>query len=459
MNSPNHTDDTIAAVITPPGEGGIAALRLAGSRSVDILDQLFHSKQDVPSAPFVMRLGTLCDREGGTLDEVMAVHMPAGRSYTGLEQVEIFCHGGRLIVRRILHEILACGARAAEPGEFTKLAFLNGRIDLSRAEAVAEIIAANSDRSLQASTEHLLGAYSEHLDTLRERLLDVLADLEAAIDMSDEDIRPNECDQLVAALGKVRANITALLATYKGGRIIKEGFRLAIAGRPNAGKSSLFNRLLKQERALVNPEPGTTRDYLSEWIDLDGFAVNLIDTAGLRAGGGEVERMGQARSQELMEKSDLLLWLADVSEMDWESNVKADLAKAAKPQVLVVANKTDLAENVDIPAQIDSREVVNISCKTGAGLDELRAAIVTHINVAMPDLTSGLVVTSERHQEKLRQAEQAVGKTIEALADRESPEITSFELRQGVDALAEITGRIYTEDVLGRIFARFCVGK
>ncbi|MBD3258835.1 tRNA uridine-5-carboxymethylaminomethyl(34) synthesis GTPase MnmE, partial [candidate division GN15 bacterium] len=399
--------DTIAAVITPPGEGGVAAVRVAGPLSVDILGQVFHplgGRSGSMPPPFRMRYGTMVDGDGHTLDEVMAVYMPAGRSYTGLHQVEIFCHGGRLIVRRILDEILAHGARAAEPGEFTKLAFLNGRIDLSRAEAVAEMIAANTYQSLKASREHLLGAYTDHIAALRERLVRVLAELEASIDMSEEEIDPAETRQLAQTLEQVARDLDTLAASYRGGRILREGFVIAIAGRPNAGKSSLFNRLLAQERALVDPEAGTTRDYLAEWIDLDGFAVNLVDTAGLRDDGGSVEQMGQARSRERVKAADLLLWLVDVAEAGWEKHLADDLSQLEARSMFIVGNKVDLLEKVELPEAIVGQKLIPTSCVTEAGLSELRGRLVDYINIVMPDLTSGLIVTSARHKEKIEQA-------------------------------------------------------
>ena len=251
-----------------------------------------------------MQLGMFVESDGVVIDEITAVYMPEKKSYTGMEQVEIFCHGGSAIVNMIFHTILESGARAALPGEFTQLAFLSGRIDLARAEAVAEIIAANSEHSYESAREHLLGAYSEHIDLLRERIIRVLAELEASIDFTDE---ADTLDQkkLVDALEMIIADINELLSSYKGGKILKEGFKIAIAGRPNAGKSSLFNKLLKTERALVTETAGTTRDYLSEWIDLDGYTVNIIDTAGLRDGGGKIEKAGIASSKNILKKASI----------------------------------------------------------------------------------------------------------------------------------------------------------
>jgi len=249
----------------------------------------------------VLRYGQWVDADRRVIDEVTAAYMPEGQSYTGAEQFEVFCHGGRQVVRMILDTILRAGARAAEPGEFTRMAFLNGRIDLARAEAVAEVIAASTAHSYETSRQHLLGAYSHEIERLRTRLVKLLAEVEASIDFVEEDIEPESVKALGKPATEILADLKKLIATYGGGRIINEGYKIVLAGRPNAGKSSLFNLLLRQERALVNPTAGTTRDYLSEWIDLEGFAVNLIDTAGLRVEGDELERAGQSRARELIE--------------------------------------------------------------------------------------------------------------------------------------------------------------
>lgn len=434
----------------------MAAVRLAGPLSRKILDKYFHPQADSEDRPFMLRYGHFVSGAGERLDEVMAVYMPYGKSYTGLEQAEVFCHGGRKIVRMILQELINGGARAAQPGEFTKLAFLNGRIDLARAEAVAEIIAANTDSSYRASREHLLGAYPEHIDQIRQRLVAVLADLEASIDFSEEEIDSATNQKQVETLSAVLKQIEELLASYRGGRIINEGFKIAIGGRPNAGKSSLFNLLLRQERALVNPEAGTTRDYLSEWIDLEGFAVNLIDTAGLRTEGSQLEREGQARAEAIIKAADLTLWLFDLSEKQWEKSLRSDLTKLVHAPIILVGNKIDVASGE--PSKVH-KDALAISCLTKKGLAGLRNRLVQRINELVPDLTSGMVVTSARHQQKLTSASKAIKQTVKKLKGNETPEITAFELRQAVGALDEITGRIYNEEILGKIFSSFCIGK
>jgi len=450
-------DETIVAVITPPGEGGLAALRLAGPACRRLLRRCFRPKRGQYDSitPFMLRYGEFVDREGRTVDEITAVFQPKGQSYTGLDQVEIFCHGGRLVVRLIQDELLELGARAAQPGEFTRLAFLNGRIDLARAEAVAEIIAAGTDRSYQASRDHLLGRYSEEIGVVRDQLVAILAEVEATIDFSEEDVDPAESQRLVPSVDRTIEVIDSLVGTYKGGRIISEGYTVAIGGRPNAGKSSLFNLLLRQERALVNPRPGTTRDYLSEWIDLGGVAVNLIDTAGLRGTGGSVEQQGQQRALDIISRADLVLWMADLSDRKWVGRLSGDLKKLPGGKTLLIGNKIDLVDEEIVPPE----GMVVISCLTRRGIKSLTKELATRIERTMPDLTSGVVVTSARHKQKLTHAVRELKKARQMLRRGESPELTSVHLRAATAALDEITGKVYTEEILGRIFSRFCVGK
>jgi tRNA modification GTPase len=550
--------DTIAAIITPPGEGGLAAIRIAGRRSLSLFHKHFRplSQERTKPAPFMMRYGYFVDKHGTVIDEVTAVFMPQGKSYTGLDQVEVFCHGGRTVVRHILDEIIASGARVAEPGEFTKLAFLSGRIDLTKAEAVAEVVSANTDYSYRAAKDHLLGSYSQHILSLREKIINIIAEVEASIDFPEEEIDPAESRRLIYMIDETIKQIDSLVSTYTGGRIIKEGYKITIGGRPNAGKSSLFNLLLRQERAIVTPTPGTTRDYLSEWIDLEGFAVNLIDTAGLRKGGGAIEKAGQKSAMKIISDSDLLLWIVDLSEKDWLAKWQADFNMVKRYANILIGNKIDLLSNyrslIDdakmtvsearLPASKTSSSVlarseatkqsleaakaarmrsprstakggvtrddmevmaefqlvgpnscssdmrkseppgfrptklrrskspcgfrhlprfdfVPISCLTGQGMTQLKKKIVQHINASMPDLTSGLVVTSARHQQKLQATLKNLRRAKTKMKQGESPELIAFDLRQSATAIDEITGKVYTEDILERIFSRFCIGK
>ncbi|MFQ5499875.1 MAG: tRNA uridine-5-carboxymethylaminomethyl(34) synthesis GTPase MnmE [Candidatus Zixiibacteriota bacterium] len=468
-------DDTIAAIITPPGQGGIAALRLAGRASLRLLRFHFRSINDIKlksSAfrPFLMRYGLFVDEEGQPIDEVMAVYMPRNRSYTGADQVELFCHGGQQIVRLILDCLIASGARAAEPGEFTRMAFLSGRIDLSRAEAVAEIIAASTQTSYYAAREHLIGAYSTEIDSMRTNVIHLMAEVEASVDFPDEEIESAQRESLLASIQNLIERTSALVATYHGGRIIREGFRIVIGGRPNAGKSSLFNKLLKQERALVMPTPGTTRDYLSEWIDLAGYKVNLIDTAGLRQSGGPIERAGQRSAQKLLTNADLILWVVDSTARSWRSMLAGDLKSLGHERILLAFNKIDLIdsgpEKPNVSRETTTRKElalvdssVKLSCVTGKGLKALASELEVRIRRETPDLTDGAVVTSARHKQKLSAALKHLKSARRKIRISESPELTAFDLRQTAISFDELTGRIYNEEILGQIFSKFCIGK
>ena len=454
-------DETIAAIITPPGEGGIAAVRIAGRQSLVLLKKHFIPASGVKGkfSPFVMRYGHFVEGKSHSkeiIDEVMTVYMPEGKSYTGLEQVEIFCHGGHQVVKEILDQILSSGARAAEPGEFTKLAFLTGRIDLSHAEAVAEIISANTQTSYKSARHHLVGAYSEHIEKLRTEIVEIMAEIETSIDFPEEECDIIDPKKLLMKLDEVIGQTGGLLESYRGGRIIKEGYKIAIAGRPNAGKSSLFNLLLKQERALVTETAGTTRDYLSEWIDLEGFAVNIIDTAGLRQKGGVIEKAGQKSAMKVIRDANLLLWMVDVSTKNWESYLKSDLRTFGKIDKLIIFNKIDLLKKT---LKSSGSKEIYLSCLTGKGLKSLKRNIVSHINENVPDLTSGQIVTSSRHRQKLSSSLKNLKKARLKLKQNETPELIAYDLRQAVNALDEITGKIYTEEILGRIFSKFCIGK
>lgn len=454
--------DTIAAIITPPGEGGIAALRVAGPESRAILARHFKPNQSGEAAPqpFLLRLGHFITSGDKILDEVMAVFMPAGRSYTGLDQIEIFCHGGRQVVKRILEEILHDNIRAAEPGEFTRLAFESGRIDLAKAEAVAEMIAAQTEVSFRASREHLLGRYSEHIEMLRNSLIDILSEVEASIDFT-EDAPEVSADRtkLLALTDKLIARLGQLVDTYTGGRIITEGFTVVIGGRPNAGKSSLFNLLLKQERALVTPTPGTTRDYLVERIDLDGYTVNLIDTAGLRQGGGKIERAGQRFARDMIGKADLLVWVVDLSKRNWQMLLTEDVKSIKNTDIVLLGNKIDIAKKTVSKLGTKQSEPIPASCVTGAGIKKFRSEIVRRIEKSMPDLTSGLIVTSLRHRQKLSESIRHLKAARTKIKGSVSWELIAFDLRAATSSLGEITGKVYTEQVLGRIFSKFCIGK
>jgi tRNA modification GTPase len=392
------------------------------------------------------------DTEGWTLDDVLLTVFRGSRSFTGEPVVEIACHGGRLVTRRVLERLLDCGARAAGPGEFTQRAFFNGKLDLTQAEAVMDLISAQSDLALRAAHEQLEGGIGRQTGALREDLIGLVAHLEAWIDFPEEDIDPDTGDLFSARIDGVRQGIARLLATAEQGRILREGVRTVICGRPNAGKSSLLNLLLGSERAIVSDEAGTTRDTIEEVIVLDGVPLRLVDTAGLRGEAGGIEREGIRRTLHEAGRADLLLVVRDGALPMIESGVT--LPESAG-RVVTVLNKCDLGEHPEWSEQPG----VRISCNSGEGLDELRRAIREALDLGEADWGEHAVAINTRHRDCLRRADESLETAAVLLESGAAPELAALELRGALEALGEISGKIDTEEILGAIFSRFCIGK
>jgi tRNA modification GTPase len=410
--------------------------------------------------------GYIKDSEGDIIDEVTVVLMPPGRSYTGAKQVEIFCHGGQFIVRQIVNTIIDLGARPAEPGEFTRMAFIAGRIDLTRAEAVADLVSSKTEYSYNAAKDGLLGRLADSIDKIRSGIITILAEIEASIDYPEEDMEHPDKERLIHSANVIINNIKELRDSYSGGRIIKEGFKIAIAGRPNAGKSSLFNLFLNQDRAIVTSTPGTTRDYLSEWIDLEGFSVMVSDTAGLRKSIGKIELAGQKSSIRLINEADLIIWIIDCAKRGWRKELSYDMKNQQILQnAFIVLNKIDkLAkeekQKADLPSELKiPYKPIKISCKTKTGYKSLRKSLVILIHKQMPDLTDRLVITSIRHKRKLEKSAKYLKAALTGIKGDKSPELIAVDIRNSISEIDELTGRVYNEDILAEIFSRFCVGK
>ena len=442
-------NDTIAAISTPFGEGAIALLRLSGPHAAEIARGIFHGKKDL--APRVAHFGSIRDGER-KLDDVLLTEFPAPTSYTGEDIVEIACHGGVLISRRILELLLKRGARSAEPGEFTQRAYLHGKMDLTQAEAVMDLIGAQTDLALRAATEQLEGRLGERLRALRDRLIETLAHVEAFIDFPDEDIDPATGGALLAKIDAVRADASALLATARPGRVLREGVRTVIYGAPNVGKSSLLNLLLGSERAIVSARPGTTRDVIEETIDLRGIPLRLADTAGVRESDDEIERAGMERTQRQIECADLMLHVVDAS--GEISNLKSQISNP-KARTLLVLNKCDLGEH----AAWRGTEGVRISCLKNEGLTQLGDAIFAKITGGAAAQRDWSVAINARHEAALQTALRFADAAREAFTGGLSPEFVAEELRAALNAVGDILGRTDHEEVLGKIFSTFCIGK
>jgi tRNA modification GTPase len=438
--------ETIAAISTPFGEGAIAVIRLSGPESAAVADRVFRSKRSLADLPARMQqLGTIFDPTG-VLDEVLLTVFRAPASYTGEEMVEIACHGGILVTRRILALLLENGARPAGPGEFTQRAFLNGKMDLTQAEAVMDLIRAQTDLGLRAATEQLEGRLGERIRAIREALLNLLAHTEAFIDFPEEDIDPDTGAALQARLDEVARHLALLLETADQGRVLREGLRTVIYGAPNVGKSSLLNRLLGQERAIVSEIPGTTRDTIEEVVNLRGIPVRLVDTAGVREAECAIEREGIARTLRHIERADLVLHVVDASQPRTEP---------VDPAHLLVLNKIDLGED----ASWSGQDGVRISCVEGGGLEPLLGAIFERAMGSSMVGGNCAVAINARHQACLKTAAQFTRAATEALKQGLSAEFIALELRSALDAVGDVVGRVETDDLLGKIFSTFCLGK
>lgn len=451
-------DETIAAIATPVGEGGLAVIRISGAQALIVADRIFSpvgQKSVKPSAAasHTIQFGHVV-RDGKVVDEALAAVMRAPRTFTREDVVEITCHGGIVPAKAVLDAALSSGARLAEPGEFTRRAFLNGRIDLAQAEAVADLIHSRTELALRAANEQLAGKLSRRINQLRDDMMKTLAHVEAYIDFPEEDIAEETRDQLLARLERGVAFMDELLRTANEGQILRRGIRAAIIGRPNAGKSSLLNQLLGHERAIVSAIPGTTRDTIEETANIRGLPVVFIDTAGLREARDEIEVEGIRRSHESLRKAEFILHVFDVSEPLTEADEKYLDEFAGKKRILVI-NKIDLPRKLIAPGAAQ----VEVCCLTGKGIESLKDAIRNlvwsgEINAGMLE-----VMINSRHQDALNRARDAALRAVDALRGGSTLELAAMDLRIAVNAVGEIVGKTTTEDLLDTIFSQFCIGK
>jgi tRNA modification GTPase len=472
-------DDTIAAIATPLGEGGLAVIRLSGAAALAVADKSFtpvgkSSKKPSAAESHTIHFGKVV-RNGDTVDEVLVSVMRAPRTFTREDVVEITCHGGLLPAKMVLDTVLANGARLAEPGEFTKRAFLNGRIDLAQAEAVADLIHSRTELALHAANEQLAGKLSQRINQLRDDLMKTLAHIEAHIDFPDEDIEPDTKEQLIRRLERAVAFMDELLRTANEGQILRRGIRGAIIGRPNAGKSSLLNQLLGHDRAIVSPIPGTTRDTIEETANIRGLPVVFIDTAGLREAGDEIEVEGIRRSRDAFMKAEFILHVLDSSEPLTEADEKYLTEFAGKKRVLV-RNKMDLPRKLELPTEAEQGSpithhasrvthgasritTVDVCCLSGQGIEPLKDAIKELVWSGEIKAEMLQVMVNSRHQDALQRARTALQRALEAFRADETLELVAADLHIVVNAVGEIVGKTTTEDLLDSIFSQFCIGK
>jgi tRNA modification GTPase len=455
-------EDTIAAIATPLGEGGLAVVRLSGARALAIADESFrptgrNSLKPSDAPTHTIHFGKII-RGKTVIDEVLLAVLRRPRTFTREDTVEISCHGGLLPAKLVLDTLLGLGARMAEPGEFTKRAFLNGRIDLAQAEAVADLIHSRTELALAAANEQLAGKLSQRINRLRDDLMHTLAHVEAHLDFPDEDITPNTKGQLLDRLQSGIAFMDELLATANEGQILRRGIRAAIVGRPNAGKSSLLNQLLGRDRAIVSAIPGTTRDTIEETGNIRGLPVVFIDTAGLREAQDEIEREGIRRSRESLAQAELILHVLDASEPLTAADHDFRAEFANKKQI-VIRNKIDLAAKLERPARPAAAPVVDVCCLNGAGIEALKDAIKNLVWSGDIKAEMLQVAINSRHQDALVRARSAARRTAAALAGEATLELVAMDLREAANAIGEIVGKTTTEDLLDSIFSTFCIGK
>ncbi len=462
-----YEHDTIAAIATPPGQGGVAIIRMSGPQAETIARQVFvfaHPSDHLLSHRFYF--GRIVDPlTNRPLDQGLLVLMLAPQSYTGEDVVEIHCHGGNLLSRRILTAVLNQGARLAVPGEFTKRAFLNSRIDLSQAEAVLDLIQAKSDQGLSLAWEQLSGRLSDACTALRERLIALTAYVEAFIDFPEEDIPERTQTELACELQALSSDMEVLGATFSQGKVYREGMRTAIIGKPNVGKSSLLNLLAGSERAIVTAVRGTTRDVLEETIVIGGVPLVVWDTAGLRHTTDEVERIGVERAKSGLKEAELVLAVFDASRpLDDEDEIVC--TAIATKRVIPVLNKIDLPVVVS-PADLEDRlqagSLVRLSAKSGIGMENLveriQQAVLGTESACRQEQTGGVIVSRVRHRDSLAKARQSLGQASTGLKEGLPFDLVSVDLRVALDHIGEITGHVSTEDILDRVFREFCIGK
>lgn len=456
--------DTICAIATPIGEGGISIIRISGNNALDMASSIFRpkNKQDIKNMKtYTMRYGNVINAENNEIvDDVILSYMKGPYSYTGENVVEINCHGGVVATNRVLNEIVKSGARLAEPGEFTKRAFLNGKLDLSQAEAVIDIIRAKTELSMKSAIMQSKGSLSKEIGELRKYLLNVLALIEYAVDFTEDDediIDDNLLSQIKDGINKTIERIKKLLKNADEGKIIRDGLNMVIVGKPNVGKSSLLNALLREKRAIVTDIPGTTRDIIEEYINIDGIPVRIIDTAGIRDTEDTVEKIGVERSKEKIEEADLVVLMMDSSrEVDDEDKLIIDAVKDKK--YITLLNKIDLNRKISDDIMGNLRNIIEISAKNEIGIDNLKDKIKELFFDGEIDSES-LIISNTRHKQALYRALENCTIALEKIQSSEFLDLISIYITSGMRALGEITGDELEEDLLNKIFSEFCVGK
>lgn len=456
------TTDTIAAIATPLGESGIGVIRISGSKAYDVGDAIFQSKSSLPLAQRrdrSIQYGLIVDDDGKAVDEVILLIMKGPRSYTAEDVLEIQCHGGRQSLSEILGLVLRHGARLANPGEFTQRAFVNGRLDLAQAEAVMDVIQAKSAQGLTSAVSQLEGRLSRVVGDMRLHLTDFITRLEVTVDYPEEDLEDIEVPDIAGAIREMERRLDDMLAESKSGRMMRDGVMAAIAGTPNAGKSSLLNRFLETERAIVTDVPGTTRDVIEEWISIQGVPICLVDTAGIRSTDDTVEQIGVRRAKEYMERADIILVVVDQSRPLQEED-RQILETARGRQALIVLNKEDLQPAFETEElQSYGLPLLSISASTGAGMGELKDAMLSLALQQGLTAAQSALLANTRHIELVRQSREALQRALDTIEVGMPVDCAIVDIREAWELLGSITGDTVHDDIIEEIFSRFCLGK
>ena len=453
--------DTIAAISTPRGEGGIGIVRFSGDESLGILSKIYNpkSKKDVKEIKsYTINYGHIYDGEE-LIDEVLVSVMKAPNTYTREDIVEINCHGGYLITQKVLELVLKNGAKIAEPGEFTRRAFLNGRLDLTQAEAVIDLIHGKTDKSISLSLNNLRGDLRDQINHLKKILLDVAAHVNVVLDYPEEGVDEPIPEHLIIELHNVKDTITKLVESYDKGKMIKEGIKTAIVGKPNVGKSSLLNSILREERAIVTSIAGTTRDTIEEIINIKGIPLIMVDTAGIRKTQDEVENIGVQKSKKMLKEADLVLFVLD-SSRDFSDEDREIYDSIESEKVIGILNKIDMEKKLDITNLTKVKKWIEISALENIGIDTLENEIYNFIlSENIEDSSEKLIITNIRHKSALEKTKKSIENIFETIDMGYPMDLIAVDLNDALDSLSEVTGEISSEDLLDHIFSNFCVGK
>lgn len=454
--------DTIGAISTSIGEGGLAVIRVSGDKSRELIDKIFKAKNGkslMDMKTYTMRYGHIIDELGNHVDEVIVSFMKGPRSFTAEDTIEINCHGGVIATKKVLEQVIKQGVRLAEPGEFTKRAFLNGRIDLSQAEAVIDIINAKTDLSMKSALMQSEGLISKEIVDLRESLISTIAHIEATVDYPEDDLEEVTADMAIRDLEVVRSHIKKLIDTAEEGKILREGLSTVIVGKPNVGKSSLLNALTKENRAIVTDIPGTTRDVIEEYINIAGVPIKIVDTAGIRETDDIVEKIGVERSRQKIEEADLIILILD-SSRELSDEDKEIINHIKDKKHIILLNKNDLNSKIkkDELVDLNSSNIFSISAKTGEGINDVKNTI-KELFFKGEISSNNVIITNTRHKEALFRAYESILSSIEVLKNTFAIDLASIDIRNAWTFLGEITGDSLEENIIDKIFKDFCLGK